>query len=259
MWHGWVTRSSFFVSCFLRGLGFAWAWAFPSSIQPLSSLWVGWHFCHATSLPLPCCILVCACWASFGLAAHFPFYSVHVAQYYYWACSHTILGFLGLFYSFGHPWPASFLWASSAYSNPSFPWVFAKSFKLSRPNYHILYFRGLLAFLPTPFTNSFIWAPLAYFCLIFIFHNSHGFTTSFFGLPWARLFSLGPFDYLTGPWTIIPTIWVQWFSSHFANSSPLLSPIFLGFFLLLSLLAKVGINTNQQGEREGQWKPISIF
>ena len=165
---------------------------------------------------------------------------------------------LGLFYSFGHPWPASFLWASSAYSNPSFPWVLAKSFKLSRPNYHILYFRGLLAFSPTPFTNSFLWAPLAYFCLIFIFHNSHGFTTSFFGLPWARLFSLGPFDYLTGPWTI-PAIWVQWFSSHFANSSPLLSPIFLGFFLLLSLLAKVGINTNQQGEREGQWKPISIF
>ena len=41
LWRGWVTGSSFFVSCFLPGLGFAWTWAFPSSIQPLSSLWIG--------------------------------------------------------------------------------------------------------------------------------------------------------------------------------------------------------------------------
>ena len=59
--------------------------------------------------------------------------SDHVAQYYYWACSHTFLGFLGLFYSFGHPWPTWFLWPSSAHSNPSFPWISTKSFRLSGP------------------------------------------------------------------------------------------------------------------------------
>ena len=30
------------------------------------------------------------------------FYSVHVAQYYCWVCSHTILGILGPLHSFGH-------------------------------------------------------------------------------------------------------------------------------------------------------------
>ena len=110
------------------------------------------------------------------------FYSVHVAQYYCWVCSHTILGFLGLFYSFGHSRPASFLWASSAHSNPSFSWDFVKSFELPWPNYHIFYFQSLLALLPTSFTNSFLWAPLAHFCLLSISHNSHGFTISFFGL-----------------------------------------------------------------------------
>ena len=143
-----------------------------------------------------------------GLLRTFPFYSVHVAQYYCWACSHTILGFLYLFYSFGYPWSASFLQASLTHSNPSFSWGFAKSFGLFQPIYHILYFRGLLAFLPTLFTNSFLWAHLAYFCLLSISHNSHGFTTFLFGLLWACLLFLGPFYYLTGPWTIIPAIWV---------------------------------------------------
>ena len=72
------------------------------------------------------------------------------------SCNPVLL--LGLFsYYFWLPWPVLFLWASLAHSNPSFPWTFAKSFGLPRPNYYILYFRGLLAFLPTPFTNSFLW------------------------------------------------------------------------------------------------------
>ena len=40
---------------------------------------------------------------------------------------------LGPFYSFGHPRPISFPWASLTHSNPSFPWVFAKSFGLPQP------------------------------------------------------------------------------------------------------------------------------
>ena len=132
----------------------------------------------------------------FGLlwAYHvFFLYSVHVAQYICWVNSHAILGFLGPFYSFGHSRPTSFLWASLAHSIPTFSWDFAKSLGLPRPNYHILYFRGLLAFTPTPFTNSFLWSPLAHFCLHFISYNSHGLITSFFGLLWARLLSLGHF------------------------------------------------------------------
>ena len=85
-----------------------------------------------------------------GPTTHFPFYLVHVAQYYCWACSHTILGFLGLFYSFVHPQPASFLWVSSVHSNPSFPWAFVKSFGLPRPNYHILYLRGFIDLFTNP-------------------------------------------------------------------------------------------------------------
>lgn len=76
-WHGWVTGSSFFVSRFLLGLGFAWAWALLSSIQPLPyltlSLWVGWHFCHAIPLLLPCYHSTYACWASFGPTIYFFF------------------------------------------------------------------------------------------------------------------------------------------------------------------------------------------
>ena len=69
-------------------------------------------------------------WACYTLS----FYSVPVAQYYGWACTHVVLGFLGPFYSFGHPWPVSFPRASSAHFNPSFLWVFAKSFGLPSPN-----------------------------------------------------------------------------------------------------------------------------
>ena len=58
------------------------------------------------------------------------FYSVHIAQYFYWAYFHTILGFLCPFHTFRHPRPASLLWASLAHSITTFPWVFAKSFEL---------------------------------------------------------------------------------------------------------------------------------
>ena len=162
---------------------------------------------------LPCYFITSAmssldlCLLGLLWACHILFlYLVHIAQYFCWVNSHVILGFLGLLYSFGHPRLASFIWASSAHSKPSFPLAFARSFGLPWPNYHILYFRGLLAFLPTPSTNSFLWAPLAHFCLLSTSYNSHGLTTSFFGLSWARLLSLGPFYYFIGPWTIIPAI-----------------------------------------------------
>ena len=53
-----------------------------------------------------------------------------------------------------------------------------------------------MAFASNPFTNSFLWAPPAHFCLLSISYNSHGFSTSFSGLSWARLLSLWHFFFL---------------------------------------------------------------
>ena len=152
-------------------------------------------------LPLDLCLLglFWACHALF-------FYSIHIVQRFCWVNPHTILSFLGQFYSFGHPRPSLFLWTSLAHSILTFSWAFAMSFGLPWPNYHILYFRVLLTFVSTPFTNSFLWAPLTHFCLLFISYNSHRLIISFFRLHWARLLPLGPFYYFTGPWTIISAI-----------------------------------------------------
>ena len=153
------------------------------------------------------------------------------------------MGFLGPFYSFRHPRTASFLWASLAHLILTFPWAFAKSFGLPRPNYHILYFWGLLAFAPIPFTNFSLWAPLTHLCLLSTSYDFHGLATSFSGLPWAHLLSLEPFflfhrfvdhySYHSGLMVL----------SYFTNSSSFTSFILLGFFLLLGLLAKASINT----------------
>ena len=85
-----------------------------------------------------------------------PFSLVPVAQYYRWACTHAVLGFLGPFHCFGaslahfillgilgpfhflrHPWPIP-IYHSHGFllSHLGFP----------NPNYYILYFRGLQAF-----------------------------------------------------------------------------------------------------------------
>ena len=52
-----------------------------------------------------------------------------------------------------------------------------------------------------------------------------------------------PLYYFIGPWTIISAFGINgFFFFDFVNSSSLFPPILLGFFLLLGLLAKVGIN-----------------
>ena len=100
------------------------------------------------------------------------------------------LGFLDLFHClrassvhfflFKHPWPIFFHWASLAHSNSAFPLACANSFELPRPNYHILYLWGSWAF-HQPLTHllHYIEPVLAHS----YFSTTHGFTTSFFGLP----------------------------------------------------------------------------
>ena len=203
-----------FLTCF--SLVLSLLFSFP--LRPFSS--------HCPSVdqltPFPCCTIVSAMLSfDFCLLGLFwayctlSFGSVPIAQYYHWTWTHVVLGFLGPFHPFGaslvhfiplgilglfhflgHPWSILILHSHRLLLN---------LLGFFGPNFHILYFLGLLAFLPTPFTNSFLWAPLAHFYLLSIFHNSHRFTT-FFGLPWACFLLLGPFEYLTGPWTIIPTI-----------------------------------------------------
>ena len=178
-------------------------------------------------------------------ACHVLFFLlVYITQYFCLVSFHIILGFLGPFYSFGHPCPASFLWASLAYLILAFPCAFAKSFGLLRLNYHILYFWGLLAFALIPFFNSFLWAPPAYLYLLSTYYNSHGLTTSFLEAP------LGPFAFF-GALLLFCGI-VYHCSYHtslmvFRTLLILLSShlvILLGFFLSLALFffAKMGLN-----------------
>ena len=100
---------------------------------------------------------------------------------------------------------------------------------------------------PTPFTNSFFWAPSAHLCLLSTPYYSHGLTTSFFGASLSPFAFFGVLLLFCGP--------MYHYSNHsglivfffyFANSSSLLPPILLGFFSLLGLLVKVGINNVAQ-------------
>ena len=135
--------------------------------------------------------------------------SILVTQYYHWAFTHAVLGFLGPFHSFraslthfillgilgpfhffGHPRPIPILHSHE---------LLLIILGFPGPNYHILHFRGLWAFPPTPWLlSSFLWAPSTHSCLLSISHNAHGFTTSFSKLHWASLLSLRPFYYLLG-------------------------------------------------------------
>ena len=74
---------------------------------------------------------------------------------------------LGPFYSFGHPWPISFPWASLTHSNPSFPWVFAKSFGFPRPKLPYPLLSRLVGFSTNPYLfNSFLRPILACFLIM---------------------------------------------------------------------------------------------
>ena len=108
-----------------------------------------------------------------------------VAQYYHWASTHTILGFLDPFHC---------LWASLAHlilldiPNPFpflghnrpilLPWAFAKSFGIPRPKLPYPLLLGFMGF-PSYSLNSLFQAYLAHSCLLSILYNAHRFTTSF--------------------------------------------------------------------------------
>jgi len=163
--------------------------AFPSSIHPLTSLRVNLHSCHATPLFLPCYYLVFAgpllslLYAFLLLNSSSPVLSLGLYSCCFglpWPIS-SLSSSLGSFYSFGHPRPISFPWASPAHSNPSFPWAFVKSFGFPWLKLPYPLLSGLIGFSTNPYSfNSFLWVPSAHSCLLS--HNAHEFTTSFFRL-----------------------------------------------------------------------------
>ena len=126
---------------------------------------------------------------------------------------------LGPFYSFGHPWPVSFLWASSAHSNPSFPWAFAKFFRLPQPKLPYLLLSGLIGFSTNPYLlNSsfgFLWPILACFPFLIMLMD----------LLLLLRASLGPLAFFWGPFAILQ-----------ANGPLFLSFGFNGFLLNLLIL-----------------------
>ena len=210
LWCEWVSEPSFFMSHFLPRLDLAWLWDFPSLICSLP-LFTG----LLALLPCHSIISVVLLFDPYLLGLFWAYcmfflFLILVAQYYYWASIHAVLGFLGPFHCFWaslahfislgilgpfhflrHPRPIPILYSYG-------PLIILLGFPDT--DYHILYSWGLWAFLPTPYSlNSLLWASLAYPCLLFTSHNAHRFATSFFGLLWARLLSLRPFCYFLSP------------------------------------------------------------
>ena len=155
---------------------------------------------------LPCYHLTCACWASFGLAVHFPFtqfpypstivglvltlFRTSLAHFIPFGASltHFIpLGILGPLHSLKHPRPIPILHSYG---------LLLSLLDFPGPNYHILYFRGLLAFPPTLFTSpSYRILRTIFACFLFLIMP--------IGLLLLSLGSLWPACFIWGPFTIL--------------------------------------------------------
>ena len=135
-----------------------------------------------------------------------------VAQYYHWASTHTILGFLDPFHCFwaslahlillGIPDPFPFL----GHHRPILlPWAFAKSFGIPRPK---LPYPLLLGFMGFPSYYLIHWfGPFWPILACFLFYIMPiGLLLLFFRLLLACLLSLRPIYYFLGLWSIISTI-----------------------------------------------------
>ena len=101
LWREGVIGSSFSVSHSFPRLGFARVWVL-SFFNSAPAFFVG-------RLILLSCRPIASAMLSFDLCLlgllwtyrTLSFYLFHVAQYFCWTCSHTILGFLGPFHPFG--------------------------------------------------------------------------------------------------------------------------------------------------------------
>ena len=104
---------------------------------------------------------------------------------------------LGPFYSFRHPWPVSFPWASLAHFNPLFPWAFAKSFGLPRPKSPYPLLSRLIGISTTPIylipSFGFLQPILACFPFLIMTKGLLLFSSSFFR---SACFLWGPFAIL---------------------------------------------------------------
>ena len=161
---------------------------------------------------------------------------VFPAQHSCWVSSFNTLGFLSLFHSL------SILGPFHSFLPLSFPWAFAKSFRLLWPNYHILclwvYWPLNQSHLPIPFFGLF--QPIfAFFLFLTI---PMGFLLHSLGLPrpvcflWGYLLFCGPMNhYSCHSDSMVFTLLLSFFAFF----------ILLGFFYHCSILSKKGINTTQ--------------
>ena len=135
-------------------------WVFPSTIRslPFFASRLILLSCHPD---VPAMLLFDLCLLGLFWAYCMLFLcSILVTQYYHWAFTHAVLGFLGPFHSFraflthfillgilgpfhffGHPRPIPILHSHE---------LLLIILGFPGPNYHILHFRGLWAFPPTP-------------------------------------------------------------------------------------------------------------
>ena len=137
LWHEWVFELSFFMSYFFPGLGLAWSWAFPSPILflPFFADWLILLSCHPD---VPIMLLFDLCLLGlFWACCMLSLCLILVTQYYHWAFTHAVLGFLGPFHFLGHPQPIPIL---------HFYRLLLILLGFPSPNYHVLHFWDLWAF-----------------------------------------------------------------------------------------------------------------
>ena len=152
------------------------------------------HSIASAMLSLNLCLL------GFLWSYHILFlYSVHVAQYFCWFNSHTILGFLGPFYSFGHPRLIPILHSHGFLLNPSDFLSPITIFFTSGACWRLHQLHLLI-----PFFGP-IW-PI-FVCFPF-FMIPMGLLLPSLGSLEPVCFLCGIFYYFLGLWTIILAIWV---------------------------------------------------
>ena len=223
LWHGWVIRSSFFLSCFFFGLGIVWMWAFASFNSALISFhpcFVGWSILLPCHYIVPTMILFNFRLMAFLWACHVLFLpSVYVTQYFYWLILTSSWAPLAYSIPFGHSRLISFFWASSARFIPwgilgptysflllTFLWAFAKTFGLPWPNYHILYFWVYWPLNQPHLLIHFFGLLRPIFTCFLLLTIPMGLLLPSLGLSWAHFLSLGSFYYFVGLCTIVSAI-----------------------------------------------------
>ena len=125
-----------------------------SFFNPTLTLFVGWSTPSLCRPVVYAMLLFDLCLLGlFWACCMLSFYSIPIAQYYRWACTHVVLRFIGPFHHFQAPLAhfillgilGPFHFLEHPWSIPilHFHGLLLSLLGFPNPNYHILYFRGL--------------------------------------------------------------------------------------------------------------------